>query len=204
MTLPHENQLSNDQFLGRRVRSLRAAKGWTLDQASRSIGLARSTISKIENGQMSPTYDALIKLAVGLDIELAELFAPQPKLAGAGRLSVSRAGSGQPHGTPQYEHVLLCPELSQKDMVPFKTRIVASSFDDFEDWSRHDGEEFVYVLKGKVRLYTQFYEPVEFCEGDSWYMDSRMGHRVISIGEHAAEVLWMSTTNPRTTTNLPG
>ena len=45
--------------LGQRVRELRKAKGWTLDQAAGQAGLARSTLSKIENGQMSPTYDAV-------------------------------------------------------------------------------------------------------------------------------------------------
>ena len=53
--------------LEERVRSLRKSRGWTLEQAAKQAGLARSTLSKIENGQMSPTYDALKKLAVGLD-----------------------------------------------------------------------------------------------------------------------------------------
>lgn len=38
--------------LGQRVRDLRKAKGWTLEQAATQAGLARSTLSKIENGQM--------------------------------------------------------------------------------------------------------------------------------------------------------
>ncbi|PKP72737.1 MAG: hypothetical protein CVT84_17155 [Alphaproteobacteria bacterium HGW-Alphaproteobacteria-6] len=45
--------------LGRRVRALRRARGWTLQTAASAAGLARSTPSTIENGQMSPTYDAL-------------------------------------------------------------------------------------------------------------------------------------------------
>ena len=45
--------------LGLRVRELRKARNWTLEQAASQAGLARSTLSKIENGQMSPTYDAL-------------------------------------------------------------------------------------------------------------------------------------------------
>ena len=45
--------------LGERVRELRTARNWTLEQAAKQAGLARSTLSKIENGQMSPTYDAL-------------------------------------------------------------------------------------------------------------------------------------------------
>ena len=49
--------------LGMRVRELRKARDWTLEQAAGQAGLARSTLSKIENGQMSPTYEALKKLA---------------------------------------------------------------------------------------------------------------------------------------------
>jgi len=52
--------------LGARVRDLRKARNWTLEQAAGQAGLARSTLSKIENGQMSPTYEALKKLATGL------------------------------------------------------------------------------------------------------------------------------------------
>ena len=40
--------------LGSRVRELRKSRGWTLEQAAVKAGLARSTLSKIENGQMSP------------------------------------------------------------------------------------------------------------------------------------------------------
>ena len=47
--------------LGVRVRDLRKAHNWTLEQTAQQVGLARSTLSKIENGQMSPTYDALKK-----------------------------------------------------------------------------------------------------------------------------------------------
>ena len=41
--------------LGARVRELRKGRKWTLEQAAKQAGLARSTLSKIENGQMSPT-----------------------------------------------------------------------------------------------------------------------------------------------------
>jgi quercetin dioxygenase-like cupin family protein len=89
--------------------------------------------------------------------------------------------------------------MSNKDMIPFKTRILARSFAEFDDWSRHTGEEFVYVLSGEIELFTEFYEPVRLQQGDSWYIDSRMGHRVISVSDENAEELWVSTTHPRTT-----
>jgi len=183
--------------IGERIRSIRAAKKWTLEQTGQHSGLARSTVSKIENDQMSPTYDALIKLANGFGMHLGELFAPPAAEGGVARRSICRSGAGIAHNTPYYKHLLLCTDLSRKDMVPFKTQIVARIFDEFEGWSRHEGEEFVYVLEGSVRLFTEFYEPVDLVPGDCWYLDSRMGHRVISISDNDAIVLWMSTTHPK-------
>lgn len=188
---------SHETLLGERIRALRTARGWTLEQAGQRSGLARSTLSKIENGQMSPTYDALIKLATGFGMDLAELFAPAREQAGVGRRSINRAGEGVPHATPQLAHTLLCNDLSNKDMVPLHTFVLARAFEDFDDWSRHAGEEFVYVLRGSVRLFTEFYEPADLGPGDSWYIDSRMGHRVISTSEQDAEVLWLSSIHPK-------
>lgn len=191
--------IGSEALLGQRVRAQRNKLDWTLEQTSHATGLARSTLSKIENGLMSPTYDALIKLAAGLKIDISELFEPSESIPGSGRRSISRKGTGQSHHTPYYDHVLLCNDMSNKDMIPFKTRILARSFDDFEEWSRHTGEEFVYVLTGEIELFTEYYEPVRLGPGDSWYIDSRMGHRVISVSPENAEVLWVSTTHPRET-----
>lgn len=191
--------LSSEALLGQRIRAQRNQLGWTLEQASQSTTLARSTLSKIENGLMSPTYDALIKLAAGLKIDISELFEPSKTISGSGRRSITRQGEGQIHHTPFYDHTLLCNSMSNKDMIPFKTRILARSFDDFDDWSRHTGEEFVYVLSGEVELFTEFYEPVKLQAGDAWYIDSRMGHRITSVSPENAEVLWISTTHPRQT-----
>ena len=93
--------------LGQRVRELRKARGWTLDQAAGQAGLARSTLSKIENGQMSPTYEAVKKLAEGLKISVPQLFTPAGKAQVSGRMSVTKSGTGQAHVTATYEHELL-------------------------------------------------------------------------------------------------
>lgn len=193
--------------LGTRVRSLRRLKGWTLDNAAKATGLARSTISKIENDQMSPTYDALIKLAQGFVIDISELFDPQipnpTNHSGSGRRSITRMGQGQALTTPVYQHMLLCNDLSNKQMTPFRSTVTARSFEDFADWDRHEGEELLYVLQGVVQLFTEFYEPERLGQGDCAYLDSRMGHRVISVSGENAILLWVSTTHPRTAPNTP-
>ncbi|CAB3919663.1 helix-turn-helix domain-containing protein [Achromobacter mucicolens] len=186
-------QGNKQSALAQRLRALRQARAWTLKQAAEATGVSASTLSKIENSLLSPTYDNLIKIAAGLDLDVAELFTASDAHMGTGRRSLSRQGEGRQYETPYYDHRLLCTALSHKRMMPFHTRVKARSFDEFQDWSRHGGEEFVYVLEGEVQLYTEFYEPARLKAGESFYIDSRMGHRVISLSAEDAIVLWVST-----------
>jgi transcriptional regulator with XRE-family HTH domain len=179
--------------LGARVRELRKGRKWTLEQAAKQAGLARSTLSKIENGQMSPTYDALKKLAVGLEISVPQLFTPPAAEKINGRMSVTKSGDGTAKATTTYEHELLSESLLKKQMMPYRARIRARHMDEFDGWVRHDGEEFLYVLTGVIRLYTEFYEPVEMRRGDSAYYDATMGHNVISVSEEDATILWVTS-----------
>lgn len=179
--------------LGARVRELRKARDWTLEQAATKAGLARSTLSKIENGQMSPTYDALKKLAVGLQISVPQLFTPPQKDQINGRMTVTKSGDGSAHATATYEHELLADSLTKKQMLPYRARVRARSMDEFDGWVRHDGEEFLYVLTGVIRLFTEFYEPVEMRRGDSAYYDASMGHNVISVSDEDATILWVTS-----------
>jgi transcriptional regulator with XRE-family HTH domain len=179
--------------LGTRVRELRKAQGWTLERAATQAGLARSTLSKIENGQMSPTYDALKKLAEGLQISVPQLFTPPQKDQINGRMALTKSGEGAAHATVTYEHELLADTLSKKRMLPYRARVRARDVAEFNGWVRHDGEEFLYVLTGVVLLYTEFYEPVEMRRGDSAYYDASMGHNVISISDEDATILWVTT-----------
>jgi len=179
--------------LGVRVRELRKAKNWTLEQAAKHAGLARSTLSKIENGQMSPTYEALKKLAEGLQISVPQLFTPPSREQVNGRMDITKSGEGNSHATTTYEHELLAASLVKKQMLPYRARVRARSPEEFDGWVRHDGEEFLYVLTGGVRLYTEFYEPVDMRRGDSAYYDASMGHNVISTSSEDAMILWVTS-----------
>ena len=179
--------------LGIRVRELRKAKGWTLEQASVQAGLARSTLSKIENGQMSPTYDALKKLAQGMGVSVPQLFTPAQAPQVSGRIVVTKSGEGQAHATTTYEHELLAGSLTKKQMLPYRATIRARAMEDFDGWVRHGGEEFLFVLTGVIRLYTEFYEPVDLRRGDSAYYDASMGHNVISLSQEDATILWVTS-----------
>ncbi|MDF5463164.1 helix-turn-helix transcriptional regulator, partial [Vibrio parahaemolyticus] len=78
MTLAKEQHDQNIEplKLGQRIKDIRSKLGITLEEASQRTGLARSTLSKIENEQISPTFQAMQKLALGLQIDMPQLFEP--------------------------------------------------------------------------------------------------------------------------------
>ena len=192
--LDESHALAQRSALAERLKFLRQQRGLTQGQVTAISGISTSTLSKIENGLLSPTYDVLLRLAHGLGVDVAELFVNAQSHMGAGRCSIEHDECGEPHDTPLYHHRLLFSQLANKRMMPFVSRIKKHHMQGDEGWSRHDGEEFAYVLRGRIELHTEFYKPVALEEGDGFYIDSRMRHRVISLSDQDAEVLWVSTT----------
>ncbi|MCX4029220.1 helix-turn-helix transcriptional regulator [Endozoicomonas sp. SM1973] len=178
--------------LGKRLKEIRLSNNWTLEEVSQRTGLARSTLSKIENDQISPTFTAVQKLIQGLGIDLPQLFT-QPKTSHAtGRRDITRVNEGKPHPTPTYEHELLATQLVHKKMLPFKSYVRARSFSEYQEWVRHEGEEFLLILSGSLLFYSEFYEPVELQAGDSVYYDANMGHALVSTSKGDAHILWVT------------
>nr|WP_210183650.1 XRE family transcriptional regulator [Microvirga guangxiensis] len=76
-----EEIASINAHLAERLRSLRTERGLTLDGLAERTGVSRSMISLIERGESSPTAVVLDKLAAGLGVTLASLFAEQKNAA---------------------------------------------------------------------------------------------------------------------------
>lgn len=176
------------------VRELRRRADATLQQLAERSGLSASTLSKIENGQLSPTYETLLRLADGLQVDIAELFDGEaPTEMSTGRRSVTRRGQGRLHTTRQYRYEMYCADLFRKQFTPLVTRITARSVEEFPQLPRHDGEEFIYVLDGEVELHTEHYEPTRLRQGDGCYLDSSMGHACVSVSKSNATILWITS-----------
>ena len=177
--------------LATKLRLLRRQADLTLQQLSDRCGISVSTLSKIEHGQLSPTYEKIAALAKGLDIEVGELFSPPQQSALRARRSVTRQGEGVQHRTQQYVYEMLHTDLSDKRFIPLFTTIKAHERAEFPKLLNHDGEEMVYVISGKVMVHTDAYAPLELAAGDSCYFDSSMGHACVSSGDEDAQVLWV-------------
>lgn len=173
------------------LRKLRKNAGLSIGELAERSTLAPSTLSKIENAQMSPTYETILSLANGLGVDVSELFAHKPSSPISGRRAVTRLGEGSKLKTGHYEYELLCADIANKKIIPLLTRINAHSVHEFEALVVHPGEEFVYVLDGSVTLHTELYAPTVLNAGDSCYFDSMMGHALVSASSEPATILWV-------------
>ena len=176
--------------LGQIVRGLRARNGWTLKEMSERSGIPVSTLSKVENGRLTLTYDKLQQMSQRLQIRMSDLFAETDSQVESitARRSIGRIDDSVRVTTPNYDYYYLCPELRRKRMIPIVTRIAAKSLNEFGDLVRHSGEEYIHVLEGSIIVHTEFYDPVALKAGEGIYIDSNMGHAYVA-GEDCEEAV---------------
>ena len=184
---------SNTPTLGALLRGLRAREGWTLKEMSAKSGIPVSTLSKVEHDRLTLTYDRLQQLSRRLGMRMSELFAEsqdEAPPAVTARRSVGDKERSVRVETPNYDYYYLCTELRRKRMIPVITRIRAKTSEQFGELVHHTGEEFIFVLKGRIVVNTEFYDPVTLGEGEFIYIDSTMGHAyLVAEGCDEAEVL---------------
>lgn len=178
---------------GALLKALRARRGWTLAEVSERTGLPVPTLSKLENNKISFSYDKLMQISRGLKLDIAELLSPTasetPGLRMVARRSVAKAGEGVTVSSGSYVYKHLAIDLLDKAFVPMVGEINARSLEEFGEMIQHPGEEFAYVLKGRLALHTSIYAPAMLDEGDSIYFDSEMGHAYINAGDGPCIIL---------------
>src|SRR4249920_2562882 len=169
--------------LGSLLRALRARNGWTLKEMSERIAIPVSTLSKVEHDRLTLTYDKLLQLSQRLNIRMSELFADPAAEAEApvtARRSIGSMDDAVRVNTKNYDYYYLCAELRRKRMIPVLTRIRAKSVGEFGELVHHAGEEYIYVIHGRVEIHTEFYDPIVLEAGESIYIDSKMGHAYVA------------------------
>jgi len=173
------------------LKTLRKRARLTLKELAERSGISMSTVSKVENGLLSPGYETLQRLAVGLSVDVGDLFREPVAEASTGRRGVTLRGQGVKINTPRYTYEALASDVSRKRFLPLVGTIRARDLTDADPLPTHEGEELIYVMSGAVRLHSEHYEPLVLEPGDSVYIDSRSGHALTSCGIGDAVILWI-------------
>jgi transcriptional regulator with XRE-family HTH domain len=173
------------EVLGNRVRQTRTARGITLEQLATLTGFTTSYLSKIENRRKVPPIATLARIARALEVDIAYFFEGE-RATEDETVSVVRANERQPvirGGTTfGYDYEGLAHTKRNKHMKPFVFTFPSSISKDVS--FEHEGEEFVFVLSGRVKFEAGGRSWV-LQAGDSLYMDSSIPHRGHSIGGEA-------------------
>ena len=179
--------------LGLSLRGHRKARRLTLKDLSRRSGVALSTLSKMELGQISVSYEKLAAAARALSLDVGQLL--------DARIAASQSGAAKPvvvwseaDGAPayssgNYDYRALAAGFPGKRMTPLHGRILARSRAQFPDFIRHPGQEFVTVLSGRVRIEFETGDAIEVGRHEPAYFDSGVGHIYLSLGRTDAQVL---------------
>lgn len=173
--------------LGRRARAARMARRLTLEEVVSRADFTVSWLSKLENGQLTPSLEGLVKLADVLECgvnDLVEGLSTPPRhvvvKGGHGRIEVGRGGKS----SAAVEH--LADQWRGRAMQPTVLHLAAS--DRKPVLESHDGERFLFVLDGEVRLdYGD--EAILLAAGDSVYLDATIPHGMVARGKGKARVL---------------
>lgn len=185
--------------LGERVKQLRTEHGMTLKQVSSASGISVSTLSKLENGQTGLSLDNVILLAAAFGMPVSILLNDAGTVSG--EVSVSRAAGPYDHDVDQLDFKVLHDDLPGQSNVFWRVRVKSHSLEAFGPYHAHPGEEFFYVLVGRVKLFLQGREPIILKTGDSVLFDSSLEHAYVSMGKTDAQILMSNTI---THARLPG
>ena len=193
------NELLSKEQVGARLRQARHNQKQTLKQLAEKTGLALSTISKAELGQVTLSYEKFVVLARALNIEVGSLFAvPDQESAkalpgSAVGISSHKSTATPGYATRNYEYGLLFGELSGKHMNPILAVIDSRDASEFDDYIRHAGQEFVIVLSGSIAIQFETGETLFLDKHESAYFDSGIGHIYLSTSQEDAKVVAVCT-----------
>ena len=176
----------NEHIIGTTIRQLRLSAGLTLTALATKADLTKSTLSKIETGQVSAPISTFIRIADALGVRLADFFTesatPPPYVLtrkGKGRV-ITRDGSKF-----GYAYEALGLEMHDHSIAPFLLTVHPG---DEGATFRHGGQEFIYVLSGKME-FTIGAEVLTLRPGDALLFDPTQEHRVQVVGKTPAKFL---------------
>jgi quercetin dioxygenase-like cupin family protein len=166
--------------IGKRIRRARLDKKITLDTMANETGLSKAFIKRIEAGDKRPSVGTLLQISRTLHIDSAFLLKEQDE-------AVEKRARAYTQRTDNYAYTPLTPQAENKHLKAFKIVVEAQKSHEGVGF-QHEGEEFAYVLKGRVEI--QVGDHVNTLKkGDSLHFNSGVKHDLRNIGKSDAELI---------------
>jgi transcriptional regulator with XRE-family HTH domain len=177
--------------IGERLRRLREDRGLSGAELARRSGIPEERIAAIEASRAVPGVGELVRLGGPLHVSVGAFF---QRAISERRIELVRAGErwavppqSEAARTLNYRYQSLSHRLTDKLMSPFLVEVPPDPGVEAEA-SRHDGEEFLFVLSGELEVRVGG-ETHRLSPGDSIYFDSRLEHALRAVEGTSARIL---------------
>jgi transcriptional regulator with XRE-family HTH domain len=171
--------------IGEKIRRLRKANNLTLEELANRTYLTKGFISQLERDLTSPSITTLKGILDVLGEELADFFrdVKHERVLFDRKARVLSSAS-----TEEMKVEVLVPSAQSRVMDPVLVSLEPGS--DTKIQSPHEGEEFGFLLQGKVTLWVDKI-PYRMRKGDCFYFTSDREHRLQNTGKVVARILWL-------------
>lgn len=177
--------------LGLRLRAVRRAHGLTLAEVAERSGLSKSFVSMLENGHTNVSATRLQRLSAVFGLKTTDFL---PDEASRALVQVVRAGEGS--ALPGFGGGVEARRLGgerPRRLQPVRLTLPVGAAQ--RNPTGHAGEEFLFVLEGRVALSVDGDPPVSLGPGDSAYYPSALAHDYVNEGDVVAVLLTISVPN---------
>jgi transcriptional regulator with XRE-family HTH domain len=174
--------------LGERLRTRRKAIGKTLQQVATESGLTVGFISQIERGISKPSLASLYSVAKALEAPVDQFVSRPPERK---HENVSHVGTRQTFKLDNTERTYEFLERGFPE-AQLNACITHVPPGHVSDVMQHEGEDFIYLVRGKVIYEVDGVEHV-LDAGDTLHFQSSRPHRLRNIGNDFATELWVGT-----------
>ena len=171
--------------LGTKLRDMRQQKNLTQEELADRCELTKGYISQLENDLTSPSITTLVDLLNELGSNLSEFFRDETeeKIVFSESEYIEKQSDGM-----TLEWVIPNAQKNMMEPVLVELAAGASTSTDFP----HDGEEFGYVLEGKITV-IRAGKSHTAKKGESFYYSADKEHQIVNKGKSKAKFIWIST-----------
>ena len=174
-------RIQNHKPLGERLKDIRLEKGMRLDFLANETGFSTEYLSLVEKGQIMPPVATILRLSRALEIDSGILFREERVEADKTKAEDFRKR------TEDYSYQNLTPEALHKHLKAFRVFIDPVSEHKGVAY-QHEGEEFIYVLKGSVEVMVGDNRNV-LNPSESLHFNSSIMHKLKNLSTERAEML---------------
>lgn len=186
-----KESVSDEIKVGELIRKRREEAGLTIQDLAEKTGFSSAILTQIENRMISPPLGAIVEIANAFNLSVSAFLSEGEGqdfsiVREKNRKIVSRVAMKE-GAAEDYTYESLGAGKKGRNMEPFVVRLKPLEGRK-PKLSVHHGEEFIYVLSGKVEVVLHRYTDI-LQEGDSIYYNSSLPHHVHSAGQEEAVIL---------------